>query len=160
MRAAPVDRRTDTCGGVERVRGRRTCPVAVGACRTLRVRRPAGEEQDHAMIVRMAADGALVQDADDCDRLHVETDLDDDALAAALAATGTGVLDGPGHVRLDLGTLRSRARLASSDPGWADRWTALTVRAGREGRLSADELSVRVPVERPAPGGVTSTRPG
>ena len=87
------------------------------------------------MIVRLAADGVVVQDADDCTRLQVTTDLDADGVRTALAATETGELVDADTVQLDLAVLRSRAQLVATAPDWAHRWEA-TDRPGRAaGRL-------------------------
>lgn len=101
------------------------------------------------MIVRLETEGAVVQDADDCGGLHVETALDREHLAAALAATGTGAPAGHGGALLDLGVLRSRARLAATVPDWPQRWGVLVERLRREGRIVDDGRSVRVEVTRP-----------
>lgn len=100
------------------------------------------------MIVRIAATGTVVLDADDCTRLHVESDLDADALQKALAATGSGNLDGRDTVWLDVAVLRSRAQLVAEAPDWAQRWEAMIGYAERKGWLSADESAVQVHVER------------
>lgn len=100
------------------------------------------------MVVTLAADGALVQDADDCRRLHVETVLDPAGLRSALQRTGTGHAGDDGTVWLDLAVLRSRAQLAATAPDWADRWTAMVAVAERSGWLSEDGRSVRAHVER------------
>ncbi|MCW2716639.1 hypothetical protein [Pseudonocardia sp.] len=100
------------------------------------------------MIVRLDADGAVVRDADDCGRLHLETDLDEARLRTALATTGTGELVDADTVHLDLGVLRSRAALLATTPDWAEQWTAMTAYAERKGWLSDDGRSVQVHVER------------
>lgn len=100
------------------------------------------------MIVHIAAEGAAVQNADDCSRLSLLTDLDADGLRAALTATGTGTLADADTVWLDLGVLRSRAELVSAAPDWAQRWTEMIDFAGRRARLSDDGRSVRVHVQR------------
>jgi hypothetical protein len=100
------------------------------------------------MIVRLAADGAVVQDADECGRLHLETDLDEAKAGIALKATGTGELVDADTALLDLGVLRSRAQLLVSDPQWSDKWEAMVAYAEREGWLSEDGRSVQVHVER------------
>ena len=100
------------------------------------------------MIVRLAADGVVVQDADDCTRLQVTTDLDAEGLRSALAATETGELVDTDIVQLDLAVLRSRAQLVADAPDWAHRWQTLTSQAERQGRLTADRRCVRVPVQR------------
>jgi hypothetical protein len=105
------------------------------------------------VIVLLAVDGVVVQDADDLHALHLRTELDPVAAGTALAATGSGALAGddgadPGCAVLDLAVLRSRAKLLATDPDWARRWTAMVERAEREGRLTADRRAVRVPIER------------
>ncbi len=100
------------------------------------------------MIVLLATDGVVVQHADDCDQLHITTDLDASGVRIALAATGTGELIDADSVWLDLAVLRSRAQMVATAPDWAQRWEAMTSHAEREGRLSPDRRSVRVPVER------------
>lgn len=100
------------------------------------------------MIVRLGADGAVVQDADDCGRLRLETDLDADGVRTVLAATGTGEPIDDDHAWLDLGVLRSRAQLVASAPDWAQDWAAMTAFAQRKGWLSEDGRSVRVHIER------------
>ena len=103
------------------------------------------------MIVQLAADGVVVQDADDCGRLHVTTDLDAHGVATALAATGTGELIDTDTVGLDLAVLRSRAQLVATAPDWAQRWEAMTSYADEKGWLSADRRSVQVHIERAGP---------
>jgi hypothetical protein len=100
------------------------------------------------MIVRLAADGVVVQDADDCTRLHVSTDLDPAGVRAALATTETGEQVDADTVLLDLAVLRSRAQLAATAPDWAQRWEAMTSYAERSNWLSPDRRSVQVHVER------------
>ena len=100
------------------------------------------------MIVRLDADGAVVLDADDCAGVHLETPLDEDGLRTALQATGTGTLGhGARFAVLDLGVLRTRARLVASAPDWQRRWEEMVAAAGE--RLTDDGLGIRVPVERP-----------
>ena len=100
------------------------------------------------MIVRLDADGAVVADADDCSAVRVQTDLSGRDLRTALVTTGTGEpADDPDEVVLDLGVLRSRARLVATVPDWAQRFDAMVLAAGD--RLTDDGLGLRVPVERP-----------
>lgn len=101
------------------------------------------------MIVRVEAEGALVVDADDCGRLHLETALPDERLRVALRDTGTGRQAPDGDVWLDLAVLRSRAQLSATAPDWADRFAAMVAYAERKGWTSADGRAVRVHVERP-----------
>ncbi len=99
------------------------------------------------MILRLDADGAVVLHADDCAGLHLETVLDADGLRTALQTTGTGSLeDGAEVAVLDLGVLRSLARLAASAPDWPRRWERMVADAGH--RLTDDGFGIRVPVER------------
>lgn len=107
-----------------------------------------GEWETDAMIVRVGKDGAVVRNADDCGRLHVETDLDEADLRTALTTTGTGELVDADNAQVDLATLRSRAALLATAPDWAERWTAMTGYAQQKGWLSEDGLSVQVHVER------------
>lgn len=100
------------------------------------------------MIVVLAADGVVVQEADDCGRLHLETDLDADGAHTALAATGTGELIDDDNAWLDLAVLRSRAQLLATAPDWAESWAAMTAYAERKGWLSEDGRSVRAHIER------------
>jgi hypothetical protein len=100
------------------------------------------------MIVRLAADGVVVQDADDCTQLHVSTDLDAAGVRTALTGTGTGEAVDADTVLLDLAVLRSRAQLVATAPDWAQRWETMTSDVERTGRLSPDRRSVRVRVER------------
>ncbi|WP_300007198.1 hypothetical protein [Pseudonocardia sp.] len=99
------------------------------------------------MYVNLDADGAVVQDADDCTRLHLVTALDGDALRRALYDTGAGELAPDGAVWLDLAVLRSRAKLVATAPDWERRWDGMTARAVDEGWVSVDGRSVRVHVE-------------
>jgi hypothetical protein len=101
------------------------------------------------VILRLEVEGAVVADADDCTAVHVETDLTSDALRTALLHTGTGTpdLDSTGVV-LDIGVLRSRARLLATAPDWPERFDAMVAAAGD--RLTDDGLGLRVPVDRPA----------
>ncbi|MFC4949848.1 hypothetical protein [Pseudonocardia sp. GCM10023141] len=100
------------------------------------------------MIVRIAAAGAVVLDADDCTRLHVETDLDVEALAKALAETGSGTPADAESVWLDVGVLRSRAQLLVDAPDWPQRWEAMIGYAQRKGWLSPDGHSVQAHIQR------------
>lgn len=95
------------------------------------------------VIVILAADGVLVRDPDDCGRLHVETELSGNDLAAALTGTGTGAPADDGHVWLDLAALRSRAGRAATDPDWPRNWEAMVAYAQRSGWVSPDGLAVR-----------------
>jgi hypothetical protein len=104
------------------------------------------------MIVRLDSDGVVVQDADDCRRLHLETGLDTDGLRAALRHTGSGELVDARTALLDLAVLRSRALLAAHEPDWPRRWAEMVAHAERTGWLSPDGRSVQVHVERPAAG--------
>lgn len=108
--------------------------------------RPAGSIGP--VIVRFATDGAVVSDADNCARVHLETDLDADGLRTVLAATGAGELIDGDTAWLDLGVLRSRATLVATAPGWSESWAGMVADAERTGRLSDDGRSVQVPVER------------
>jgi hypothetical protein len=100
------------------------------------------------MIVRLAADGAVVHDADDCGRLHLETDLDAAGVRTALKTTGTGEPIDADNAWLDLGVLRSRAALLATAPDWAHRWAAMTDYAQRKGWLSDDGRAVQVHIVR------------
>jgi hypothetical protein len=100
------------------------------------------------VIVRLAADGVVVLDADDCTGLHVTTDLDASGVHTALASTETGELVDADTVSLHLAVLRSRAQLVATAPDWEQRWEAMTSCAERTGRLSADRRSVHVRLER------------
>jgi hypothetical protein len=99
------------------------------------------------MVVTLAVDGAVVRDADDCRALHVESALGPDALRTVLDRTGTGAVEDDGAVRLDVGVLRSRARLAATAEDWPQRWSGLLDRARDEGALSADGRTLRAVVE-------------
>ncbi|HWM59451.1 MAG TPA: hypothetical protein VNO83_16605 [Pseudonocardia sp.] len=100
------------------------------------------------MIVRIAADGVVVSDADDCDHLHVHTDLDARGMQVALSTTETGEPIDDDTVWLDLAVLRSRAQLVATAPDWPQRWEAMTSYAERKGWLSDDRRSVQVHIER------------
>lgn len=100
------------------------------------------------MIVRLAADGVVVQDADDCAALRVVTDLDPAGARTALTVTETGELLDEQTVLLDLAVLRARAQLVATADDWPRRWEELTRDAERAGRLSADRRAVRVLLER------------
>jgi hypothetical protein len=100
------------------------------------------------VIVLLAADGVVVQDADDLDAVRLRTELDPQAAGQALEVTGSGALVGDGCAGLDLAVLRSRAKLLATAPDWAQRWAAMVERAERRGELTADRRSVRVPIER------------
>lgn len=99
------------------------------------------------MVVTLAVDGAVVRDADDCRALHVESALGPDALRTVLDRTGTGAVEDDGAVRLDVGVLRSRARLAATAEDWPQRWSGLLDRARDAGALSADGRTLRAVVE-------------
>lgn len=98
------------------------------------------------MYVTLAADGAVVQDPDDCTRLHLACSLDGDALRKALRDTGVGAVAPDGAVWLDLAVLRSRAQIVASAPDWAQRWESMLGYADGEGWISVDRRSVRVHV--------------
>jgi hypothetical protein len=100
------------------------------------------------VIVRLAAEGAVVQDADDLGRLHVQTDLDADGLRTALKSTGTGELVDADTALLDVAVLRSRAALLATAPDWAELWAEMIAYAEREGWLSDEGRCVQVHVER------------
>jgi hypothetical protein len=99
------------------------------------------------VIVRLAADGVVVTDADDCERLHVRSDLDPRGMEVALATTGTGALVDAETVLIDLGVLRSRAQLVATAPDWPQRWESLTRHVAQKGWLSSDRRSVQVHIE-------------
>lgn len=100
------------------------------------------------MIVRLSAEGAVVQDPDDLADLRLETELDAGGVRKALANTGTGELQDDGTALLDVAVLRSLAVMTPTDAGWEQRWTTSLEDARRRGLLSADGRSVRVPVSR------------
>jgi hypothetical protein len=100
------------------------------------------------VIVRLSAEGAVVQDADDLGRLHLQTDLDPDRLRTALKTTGTGELVDAETVLLDVAVLRSRAALLATTPDWAERWADMIAYAERKGWLLDDGRCVQVHVER------------
>lgn len=110
----------------------------------------AGFGHYRCMIVQLTAAGALVAEADDCTRLHLETALSGRELRSALATTNSGSLIDDATVALDLSVLRSRAKVVATVPDWAERWTAMVAYAEKKGWLSADGRSVQVHVERPA----------
>ena len=103
------------------------------------------------MIVRLSAEGAVVQDPDDLAGLHLESDLDADGVRTALATTGTGELHDDGTALLDVAVLRSLAVLSPTAPDWPQRWASMIADAERGGLLSADGRSLRVPVEPAQP---------
>jgi hypothetical protein len=100
------------------------------------------------VIVRLTAEGAVVQDADDLGRLHLWTDLDADGLRTALKTTGTGELADADTALLDVAVLRSRATLLATAPDWAQRWAEMIAHAERNGWLHDDGRCVQVHVER------------
>jgi hypothetical protein len=100
------------------------------------------------VILRLESGGAIVRDADDCTRLHVETDLDAAGLGTALKLTGSGETGDGDDVWLDLAVLRSRAALLAAAPDWPQRWSDMVAYAERKGWLSEDGLAVQVHVER------------
>jgi hypothetical protein len=100
------------------------------------------------VIVLLTAEGAVVQDADDLGRLHLQTDLDSEGARTALVTTGTGELIDADTAWLDLAVLRSRAQLLVTASDWDERWGAMTSYAERKGWLSPDRRSVQVHIER------------
>jgi hypothetical protein len=104
--------------------------------------------QDERVIVRLTAEGAVVQDADDLGRLHLQTDLDAHGMQSALSTTGTGELIDADTAWLDLAVLRSTAQLLATAPDWAQRWAEMTAYAEKKGWLSPDRRSVQVHIER------------
>jgi hypothetical protein len=99
------------------------------------------------VIVRLTAEGAVVQDPDDLGGVHLQTDLDAAGLRTALATTGTGELVDDGTVELDLSVLRSLAVLTPTAAGWPQRWAAMVEAAERDGRLAPGRRAIRVPVQ-------------
>jgi hypothetical protein len=103
------------------------------------------------MIVRLSTAGAVVQDPDDLADLRLDTDLDPERLGKALTTTGTGELSDGDTALLDVGVLRSLAVMSmnpTSAAAWSKRWGAMLEEARRNGLLSADGRSVRVPLGR------------
>jgi hypothetical protein len=100
------------------------------------------------MIVLLAAEGMVVQDADELDAVRLRTELDPAGAGAALEVTGSGTLVGDDCAGLDLAVLRSRAELLATAPDWDLRWAAMVDRADAQGQLSDDRRCVRVPIER------------
>jgi hypothetical protein len=100
------------------------------------------------MIVRLAAEGVVVRDADDLGRLRLQTDLEAEAVRTALVTTGTGELIDTDTAWLDVAVLRSRAALLAKLPDWPQRWRVMIDEAERNGRLSSDGRALRVPIER------------
>lgn len=100
------------------------------------------------MIVRLSAEGAVVQDADDLERLHLETDLDAAGVRTALATTGIGYPIDDTTAWLDVAVLRSRAAPLVDSPNWAQRWAGMIAYAERKGWLSDDGRSVQVHIAR------------
>lgn len=98
--------------------------------------------------MRLEAEGVVVAEPDDLTRLHLQTDLDEDGVRAALTSTGTGRLVDPDTALLDLAVLRSRAGLLATAPDWSQRWTAMTGYAASKGWLSDDGRAVQVHIER------------
>ena len=101
-----------------------------------------------AVIVRLAAEGVVVQDADDLGLLQLRTDLDADAAGTALLTTGSGELINADSAWLDVAVLRSRAALLATAADWAQRWEAMIDDAERKGRLSQDGRAMHVRIER------------
>lgn len=100
------------------------------------------------MIVLLATEGAVVQDADDCTRLHLQTSLAPEAVRDTLASTGTGELIDDSTAWLDVDVLRSRARAAATTPDWEERWAGMIAYAGKKGWISPDSSRVQVHIER------------
>jgi hypothetical protein len=102
------------------------------------------------MIVDIAADGALVHEADDCTRLSVRTGLGGRELDAALASAGFCTRAGDGDVLLDVETLHERARAAAVAPDWESKWSAMIGYAGSKGWLTPDGSAVQAHIETTA----------
>jgi hypothetical protein len=100
------------------------------------------------MIVLLAAEGMVVQDADELDAVRLRTELDPAGAGTALEVTGSGTLVDDDCAGLDLAVLRSRAELLATAPDWDIRWAAMVDRADAQGQLSDDRRCVRVPIER------------
>jgi len=99
------------------------------------------------VIVLLAADGLVVQDADELDDLQLRTELDPTGAGTALEVTGSGTLLDDGRAGLDLAVLRSRAELLATAPDWDRRWAEMVDRAADHGRLTSDRRCVLVPLE-------------
>lgn len=100
------------------------------------------------MIILLATEGIVVQDADRLDAIRLRTDLDPAGAGTALETTGSGTMVADGCAGLDLAVLRSRAELLATGPDWDRRWAEMVERAAERGELSEDRRSVRVPIER------------
>ena len=99
------------------------------------------------MIVRLATEGAVVEDADNCSDLHVQTDLAPEGVATALAMTGVGEPIDADNAWLDLAVLRTHAKLVATAPDWPQRWAAMAAYAETKGWLSDDGRFVRAHIE-------------
>ncbi|OZM81004.1 hypothetical protein [Pseudonocardia sp. MH-G8] len=100
------------------------------------------------MIVRLTAQGAVVQDPDDLAGVRLRTDLDAAGVRTALETTGTGEPADADAVLLDVAVLRSLAVMSPTAPDWPQRWTSMIEDARCSGRLAPDGRSIRVPIER------------
>lgn len=101
------------------------------------------------MIVTITSDGSLVEDADDCTRLHISADgLDDAAVGAALLTASLGRPGEPDHAWIAVDKLRAVARVASRTPGWDARFDAMIAYARSKGWLDASGEHVAAHVER------------
>jgi hypothetical protein len=100
------------------------------------------------MIVLLATDGLVVQDADELDDVQLRTELDPAGAGSALEVTGSGTLLEDGRAGLDLAVLRSRAELQATGPDWDRRWAEMVDRAADGGRLTGDRRCVLVAIER------------
>jgi hypothetical protein len=99
------------------------------------------------VIVLLAVDGVVVQDADELDDVQLRTELDPAGAGTALEATGSGTLLDDGRAGLDLAVLRSRAELLATEPDWDRRWAEMVARAADRGRLTEDRRCVLVLIE-------------
>jgi hypothetical protein len=99
------------------------------------------------VYVAVTAAGVHVSAADDCTSLDVRAARDHrPALDEALRHARLGQWDGGPEADLQIAELRSRAVAAGVSAGWAQRWQAMIVYAGRRGWLSADGATVRAHV--------------
>ncbi len=107
----------------------------------------------------MATVPARLEQADDCERLHVVAGparadpAADRAMAHdrdLLADAGLGRLVDPDTAMLDVESLYARARAASSVADWDARWTAMLSYAEGKGWTSVDGRFVQAHVERVA----------
>ncbi|ROZ50262.1 hypothetical protein EEB13_10705 [Rhodococcus sp. WS3] len=99
------------------------------------------------MIIRISDLEVTVQESDDLNRMHVESDSDHTAVDTALRNSGLGHMGEENNVVLDAEALRSRC--TDSTPDWERRWAAMMDYATKKGWTRDDGQGIVAHIESP-----------